>query len=256
MFAAQQDIRIYPTSPSLMEAAAQHVIRHAGRAVKARGTATLALAGGSTPKTLYALLATPPCRTQLDWTRIHFFWGDERHVPPDHRDSNYRMTHESFLRHMPVAPDHIHRVPSEIPDARIVASRYEDMIRRYFAVFAPDVPRFDCMLLGMGPDGHTASLFPGTQAVHEQHRLVAASWVDTLQTYRITCTPVLFNHARHVTFLIQGKHKAHMLRTALEGALQPDTCPVHSIRPRSGTLTWFVDEEAASELTRLPQADM
>ncbi|MDD9820943.1 MAG: 6-phosphogluconolactonase [Nitrospira sp.] len=250
MSSSQQDIRIYPTTAALMEAAARHFVQQARQAIETRDTLTLALAGGSTPKSLYALLAAPPFRTQLDWTRVHFFWGDERHVPPDHQDSNYRMARESLLNYLPVAPDHIHRVPSEIPDARTAADRYEDMIRRHFDVLAPGVPRFDCVLLGMGPDGHTASLFPGTQAAHEQHRLVAAPWVDTLQTSRITCTPALLNHARHVTFLVQGQHKAHMLRSALEGPLQPDLCPASSIRPQSGTLTWFVDQEAASELSR------
>ena len=252
MSSSQPDIRIYPTSPSLMEAAAHHVVQHASLAIKERNTCTLALAGGSTPKSLYALLAAPPFRTQLDWTKIHFFWGDERHVPPDHQDSNYRMAHEVLFRHLPIAPDHIHRMPSELPDARKGADRYEDVLRRHFAVSAPDVPRFDCMLLGMGPDGHTASLFPGTQAVREPHRLVAAPWVETLQTYRITCTPVLLNHARQVTFLIQGTHKAHMLRTVLEGPFQPDAYPSQNIRPRSGALTWFVNQDAAGELTLPP----
>ncbi len=243
---------MYPTAPSLMEAAAHHVIRHASRAITERDTCALALAGGSTPQRLYALLAAPPFRAQLDWTKIHFFWGDERHVPPDHRDSNYRMAHEALLRHLPVAPDHIHRVLGELPDAREVADRYEAALRRHFDVSAPDVPRFDCVLLGMGADGHTASLFPGARPVCEPHRLVAAPWVEPLRTHRITVTPMLLNHARQVTFLIQGRHKAGMLRTVLEGPCRPDTCPPHSIRPRPGTLTWFVDREAAGELTSPP----
>ncbi len=249
MASSQQDIRIYPTSSSLMEAAAQHVIRHAARAITERNTCTLALAGGSTPKSLYVLLAAPPFRTQLDWTKIHFFWGDERHVPPDHQDSNYRMAHESLLKHLPIAPNHIHRIPSELPNVQEVADRYEGMLRRHFAVSAPDMPRFDYVLLGMGTDGHTASLFPGTQAMHERHRLVVAPWVEPLRTHRITCTPTLFNHARQVTFLIQGQHKAGMFRTVIEGPFQPNTYPAHSIRPRPGTLTWFVDQDAGGALT-------
>ena len=231
-----------------MEAAAQHVIQHACQAIKARNTFTFALAGGSTPKSLYALLATQPFLTQLDWTKIHFFWGDERHVHPDHQESNYRMAHEALIRHLPVASDHVHRMPSELPDARTVADRYEDTIRRHFAVSAPDVPRFDYILLGMGPDGHTASLFPGTQVMREPHRLVAAPWVETLQTSRITLTPVLLNHARHVTFLIQGQQKAPMLRTVIEGPFQPDAYPSQHICPQPGALTWFVNQDAAGEL--------
>ncbi len=253
MPASQQDIRIYPTTPSLMEAVAQHLMQQAALAITARHTCTLALAGGSTPKSLYARLAAPPFRAQLDWANIHCFWGDERHVPPDHQDSNYRMTHEALLQHLPIAPDHIHRMPAELPDAREAADRYEDILRRHFAVSAPDVPRFDCVLLGMGPDGHTASLFPGTPAVRESRRLVTAAWVDTLQTYRITCTPVLLNHARQVTFLVQGKEKASMLRTVLEGPRQPDACPSQMIRPQPGALTWFINQDAAGELTIPPR---
>ncbi len=235
-----------------MEAAAEHVVHLACEAINARRTFTVALAGGATPKRLYELLATPPFRARPDWTKVHVFWGDERHVPPEHRDSNYRMAHEALLRHLPVPPNHIHRVPGELPDARVAAERYEDEIRRHFAVAAPDVPSFDCMLLGMGPDGHTASLFPGTPAARESHHLVTAPWVDTLQTHRITCTPVLINHARHVTFLIQGAQKASMLRTVLEGPFQPDARPAQGIRPQSGSLTWFVDQDAAGALTCQP----
>ncbi len=249
MPASRQDIRIQPDSRSLMEAAAQHVIHQARRAIKERNSFTLALAGGSTPKGLYALLATPSFHTQLDWTKIHFFWGDERHVPPEHRDSNYRMAHEALLRHLPISMDHIHRMPSELPDAQRAADRYEDVLRAQFDVSESDVPRFDYILLGMGGDGHTASLFPGTEAVHERHRLVAAPWVDMLRAYRITFTPVLLNHARQVTFLIHGREKAHMLHTVLEGPLEPDSFPSQIIRPRPGNLTWFVSQEAAGELT-------
>ena len=252
MSSSQPDIRIYPTSPSLMEAATRHIIQHACRAITARNTFTLALAGGSTPTSLYALLATPPFRTQLDWTKIHFFWGDERHVPPDHQDSNYRMAHETLLRHLPVAPDHIHRMSGELPDAWKVADHYEDVLRRHFAVAAPAIPRFDCILLGMGPDGHTASLFPGTSAIHESRRLVAAPWVEQFQAYRITCTPLLLNHARQVTFLVQGVKKSRMLHTVIDGPVQPDRYPSQSIRPQSGTLTWFVDQDAGGELTIPP----
>ena len=248
---SQRDIHVYPTSQALLEAAAQHLLDHARQAIETRNSFTIALAGGSTPKGLYAMLAAPPFRSQLDWTKIRFFWGDERHVPPDHADSNYRMAHEALLSHLPISMAHVHRVPSELPDAQTVADQYEAVLRKQFEVSGPEIPRFDFILLGMGPDGHTASLFPGTQAVHETNRLVAAPWVERLQTSRITFTPVLLNHARQVTFLICGHAKADTLHAVLEGPFQPDALPAQVIGPRAGTLTWFVDQEAAGALTFL-----
>ena len=250
---SQRDIHVYPTTPALLEAAARHLLDHAHQAIAARDSFTLALAGGSTPKGLYAMLAAPPVLSQLDWTKVRFFWGDERHVPPDHADSNYRMAHEALLRHLPISTGQVHRVPSELPDARTVADQYEAVLREQFGVSEPDVPRFDLILLGMGSDGHTASLFPGTGAVHETRRLVAAPWVEPLQTSRITFTPVLLNHARQVTFLICGHTKAETLHAVLEGPFQPDALPAQIIGPRAGTLTWFVDQEAGGALTFLQQ---
>ena len=251
MPSSQRDIHVYPTTQALLEAAAHHVLDHAQQAIAARDSCTIALAGGSTPKGLYAMLAVPPFRNQLDWTKIRFFWGDERHVPPDHADSNYRMAHEAFLRHLPISTTQVHRVPSELPDAQAAADHYEAALREQFEVSEPDAPRFDLILLGMGPDGHTASLFPGTRTVHETSRLVAAPWVEKLRAFRITFTPVLLNHARQVTFLICGRAKAETLHAVLEGPFQPDALPVQVIGPQAGTLTWFVDQEAGGALTFL-----
>ena len=253
MPSSQRDIHVYPTPQALVEAAAEHILHHARQAIAARDLFTLALAGGSTPKSLYAMLAAPPFRSQLDWKKIRFFWGDERHVPPDHEDSNYRMAHEALLSHLPISTAQVHRVPSELPDVQTVADQYEAALREQFEVSEPDVPRFDLILLGMGPDGHTASLFPGTRAVHETSRLVAAPRVEKLQAFRITFTPVLLNHARQVTFLICGRAKAETLHSVLEGPYQPDALPAQIIRPRAGTLTWFMDQEAAGALTFLQQ---
>ena len=253
MPSSPRDIHVYSTTQALLEAAAHHVLDRAQQAIAERDSFTIALAGGSTPKGLYAMLAVSPFRNQLDWTRIRFFWGDERHVPPDHADSNYRMAHEALLRHLPISAAQVHRVPSELPDAQAAADQYEAALREQFGAFEPDVPRFDLILLGMGPDGHTASLFPGTRAVHETSRLVAAPWVETLQAFRITFTPVLLNHARHVTFLICGRAKAETLHAVLEGPFQPDALPAQIIGPRDGALTWFVDQEATGALTFLQQ---
>lgn len=251
MPACQRDINIYPTSQSLMEAAATHVVHHAGQAIQERNVCSIALAGGSTPKRLYELLATSPFHTQVEWTKIQVFWGDERHVPPEHADSNYRMADEALLRQVPIPPNHIHRVPGELPDAQTVADRYEAALRTQFHVPEPDIPRFDLILLGMGLDGHTASLFPGTPAVDESRRLVVASWVEQFQAYRITFTPVLLNRARQVTFLISGGEKAETLAAVLEGPLQPHALPAQIIRPNPGHLTWFLDREAAGNLRLL-----
>ncbi len=247
-----RNIHVYPTPHALVDAAARHLLDHARQAISARGAFTLALAGGSTPKDLYAKLADEPFRSQLDWTKVRIFWGDERHVPPDHADSNYRMAHEALLSRVPLSMAQVHRVPSELPDARAAADQYEAVLRKQFAVSGPEIPRFDFVLLGMGPDGHTASLFPGIRAVHETDRLVTAPWVEHLQTSRITFTPVLLNHARQVTFLICGRAKAETLRSVLEGPFQPDVLPAQIIGPRAGTLTWLVDEEAGGGLTFLP----
>ena len=248
---SQRDIHVYPTSQALLEAAAQHLLDHARQAIETRNSFTIALAGGSTPKGLYAMLAAPPFRSQLDWTKIRFFWGDERHVPPDHADNNYRMAHEALLSRVPISMTHVHRVPSELPDAQTVADQYEAVLRKQFDLSEPDSPRFDFILLGMGPDGHTASLFPGTRAVHETNRLVAAPWVERLQASRITFTPVLLNHARQVTFLISGHAKAQTLYDVLEGPFQPGVLPAQIIGPRAGALTWFLDQEAGGALTFL-----
>ena len=198
---------------------------------------------------------SPPRLSGINWIgrEVRFFWGDERHVPPDHADSNYRMAHEALLRHLPISAGQVHRVPSELPDAQAAADQYETALREQFEVSEPDVPRFDLILLGMGPDGHTASLFPGTGAVHETRRLVAAPRVEKFQTSRITFTPVLLNHARQVTFLICGQAKAETLHAVLEGPFQPDLLPAQIIGPQEGTLTWFVDQEAGGALTFLQQ---
>ena len=248
---SQRDIHVYPTTPALLDAAAQHLLDHAHQAIAARDSFAVALAGGSTPKGLYARLAAAPFRSQLDWTKVRFFWGDERHVPPDHPDSNYRMAHEALLSHLPLSMTQVHRMPGELPDAQTVADHYEAVLREAFGVSGPEIPRFDFVLLGMGPDGHTASLFPGTRAVHETSRLVAAPWVEKFQTSRITFTPVLLNHARQVTFLICGDAKAETLHAVLEGPFQPDALPAQIIGPQAGTLTWYVDQEAAGALTFL-----
>jgi 6-phosphogluconolactonase len=206
---------------------------------------SIALSGGSTPKQLYILLASDPFRSRVPWDRVHFFWGDERHVPPDHAESNYRMAKEAMLSKVSVPPGNVHRVLGEERDAGKAASMYEEELRAFFRLETGQLPRFDLVLLGLGPDGHTASLFPETRALHEQQRLVVDNWVVKTKSYRITMTPPVLNQADRTYFLVSGGEKAEMLREVLEGTRQPDRLPAQLIQPVHGKLRWFVDREAA-----------
>ncbi|MDA0739747.1 MAG: 6-phosphogluconolactonase [Nitrospirae bacterium] len=242
-------IDISPDAQSLMKAAAEHVVEQASLAIKARKRFTIALAGGSTPKSLYRLLASPEYRTCLEWENIKFFWGDERHVTPNHDESNYRMAYEAMLLPLAIPEHHIHRIHGELPKAEEAAEQYEKVLRTAFKCTGSQIPQFDLILLGMGTDGHTASLFPGTDAVHESTRWVAAPWVEKFQTFRITITPVLLSQARQTTFLIAGREKSEVLHDVLEGPFQPDFLPSQVIKPTTGHLAWFLDREAAHDLS-------
>lgn len=251
-------IRVLADGVELARTAAEEFASRTAEAARAHGLATVALAGGSTPRALYALLAgdgDPSFRARIPWDRIHFFWGDERHVPPDHADSNYRMAHEALLSRVPAPPPHVHRVRAESPDAGAAADEYEREIRDFFTsrrLMAGAFPRFDLVLLGMGPDGHTASLFPGTAVVHERERIVGAPWVPKLRAHRITLTPLALNSAAAVIFLVSGEEKAETLRAVLEGERQPDLLPSQLIRPAAGELVWLMDRAAAQRLRHSP----
>ena len=242
------EVRRLTTPQDLFQAAAEEVIRSATDAVAKRGRFTIALSGGSTPRNLYTLIAAN-ASTTLPWSQMFFFWGDERHVPPDSPDSNYRMAKESLLSKVPIPPANIFPVPAENPDAAQVADIYEQTLRKFFAVAPGEFPRFDLILLGMGPDGHTASLFPETAALQEKSRLVVANWVEKLGGSRITFTLPLLNSARCVTFLVSGTDKAAALHEVLEGNAPAEKYPSRLVQPREGKLIWFVDRAAASELS-------
>lgn len=182
---------------------------------------------------------------QAPWERMHVFWGDERHVSPDHVDSNYRMTHEALLSKIPIPPANVHRCKSEQVDAHTVADEYEQTLRAFFHLSPGQLPRFDLVLLGMGKDGHTASLFPGTEALHEYQRLVVANWVEQFNAYRITMTFPALNNAASVIFLVSGEEKAETVRCVLEGEAPPARCPARFARPTHGQLLWLVDKDAA-----------
>jgi 6-phosphogluconolactonase len=242
------EIRKLTTPQELFEAAAEEIIHQANSAVAERGRFTIALSGGSTPKSLFNLLATN-ARTTLPWDKMFFFWGDERHVPPDNAESNFRMANEAMLSKVPVAAGNVFRIPAENPDADAAARQYEDTLRKFFSVQPGDLPHFDLILLGMGPDGHTASLFPNTGALEEKSRLVVANWVEKLKTHRLTFTLPVLNAARCVAFLVSGMDKAPALHSVLEGDAPGSQYPSKLVRPGNGKLIWFLDKAAASELT-------
>jgi 6-phosphogluconolactonase len=249
MPATKPAIQIVTDADALYQATASEFVRQAGEAVEAKGTCTVALSGGSTPKGLYGLLANDPTwRGQVAWDNIYVFWGDERHVPPDHPDSNYRMAHEALLSKVPIPPAHVHRIKSEHPDARQAADDYEQTLRAFFHLATGQFPRFDLIFLGLGPEGHTASLFPGTKALHDTGRLVVSTWVGKFFTDRITLTPAVLNNAAGVIFLVSGEDKALALKAVLEGPDEPAQLPAQLIRPTHGRLLWLVDRAAASLL--------
>lgn len=244
-------IRIFADVESLSEAAAHEFVRCACEAIAARGRVTVALSGGSTPRRLYQLLAKEPFRDLVDWRRVELFWGDERCVLPDHPDSNYRMAREAMLDRLPILAEHIHRIEAERADRDAAARDYEAVIARVFGIAAgAEPPTFDLILLGLGPDGHTASLFPHTQALEETKRWVVANPVPQLNTNRLTLTRPILNRAREVQFLVAGGDKAERLAEVLAGPADSKRLPSQSIQP-DGQLVWLVDRAAA---TRLPSS--
>ncbi len=252
MLSAKFDIRVVVNAEELSLKAAEEFVHRAEEAVQARGIFTIALAGGSTPKSLYTLLAsnTASFREQVPWNKVHFFWGDERHVPPDHPDSNYRMVQERLLSQVPVPPENVHRIFTENSDPGKAADEYEQVLHDFFELREEKLPRFDLVLLGMGPDGHTASLFPGSNTIHEQTHLVAAPWVEKQNTYRVTLTPPVLNNALCAIFLVSGSEKSKTLQAVLEGDPEPERFPAQIIRPKRGTLLWLVDQAAARLLQK------
>src|SRR5436305_2291323 len=249
-----RSIEILEDKESLTRAAGAAAPARAATAVAARGVFTLVLSGGSTPRDLFVLLAdaNEPFRARLPWEKVHFFWGDERHVPPDHADSNYRMAKEALLDPLSVPAENVHRIRSENPDAAAAAAAYEAELRTFFHLEAGGsgiMPRFDLVLLGLGPEGHTASLFPGSPALHEHERLVVAPWVEKLQTFRITLTPPVLNRAAAVLFLAAGEEKADALHAVLEEVGDADLYPARIVRPDEGDLLWLIDRAAAKKLS-------
>jgi 6-phosphogluconolactonase len=237
-------------------AAAEEVVDSAARALAYRGRFTIALAGGSTPRGLYALLADAraPFRERIRWDRTHVFFGDERHVPPGHPESNFRMASEALLAHVPVAS--VHRMLGELASAAAAAEAYETELRRFFAAAADEPPpRLDLVLLGLGPDGHTGSLFPGTDALDERHRWVTAPYVERQRGHRITLTFPVLDRAREVVFLVAGREKAAALAKVLAPPPGEAPLPAARVRPAGVSPLWIVDREAASLVPASPGTD-
>ncbi len=242
----QSNIQVAPNADALCRAAAAEVVSSAEAAVREKGVFTIVLSGGSTPKSLYALLADDASwRARVPWEKTYFFWGDERHVPPDHPDSNYRMAHEAMLSKVSIPAANVHRIKSEYADAEQAARGYEQDLRTFFQLPVGQLPRFDLVFLGLGPEAHTASLFPGTQALQERQRLVVANWVGKFDTDRITMTAPVLNNAALIIFLVSGEEKSLPLKAVLRGRYEPSQLPAQLIQPSHGRLLWLIDQAAA-----------
>jgi len=241
-------IRVLADPQALAEATARHVVEQAQAAIAARGVFSIALSGGSTPRELHLKLASPPLSDQVEWAHVHVFFGDERFVPPDDPQSNYRMARETLLSRVPIPPENVHRMRGELPPEEAAAD-YERQLKEFFK---DEPPRLDVILLGMGDNGHTASLFPGLTAVHEQQRGVVAEYVAEVGMWRITLTPLVINLAREVIFLVAGAAKADMLHQVLEGPYAPAERPAQIVRPAPGEVVWLVDAAAAAKLSPPP----
>lgn len=237
------ELRVFETPDDLAAALADSFLEHGRAAIDQRGAFFVALAGGTTPKNAYRLLGREPRRSSIDWNHVFFYFSDERCVGPQHPDSNYRMAWEAFLATLDLVDEHVHRMRGE-DDPLQSAQQYAELLVQTMG----DLPRFDLMMLGMGTDGHTASLFPGTDPLTDNDRLVRAPFVEKLNSYRLTMTPLVLNSARHVVIATEGPSKAPALYAVREGPYDPLTHPIQVVRPSEGELTWLVDRAAAAEL--------
>lgn len=239
------ELKVVPDAAALSRAGAEEFSRCALAAIANHGRFLVALSGGNTPRAVNAELAAQH-KHSLPWDQIFIFFGDERHVPPEDPESNYRMARESLLSKVPIPEENVHRVLAELP-APAAAVQYEMDMRTFFRLPAGAWPRFDLIFLGLGDDGHTASLFPGSLALKEQSRIVVANWVDKFNGYRITFTYPVLNHAEQVAFMVSGASKAQILKEIVTSSSQ-DSYPAQCVRPEDGKLLWIVDKDAAGLL--------
>ncbi len=238
-------IEIFPDIEQLNNFAAEKFVEIAHEAIKKRGKFTVALAGGSTPKSLYKLLAGEKFKDKIDWESVFFFFGDERRVLPDDEESNFKMVDRNLLKPLDIPENQVFRWQTELKETEKIAEDYEETIKEFFALSKNIFPRFDLILLGMGADGHTASLFPFTKALKENKKIAVANWVETLHTNRLTMTFPTINNASNVIFLVGGAEKAGALREILQGDFQPDKFPAQKVKLNDGNLLWLTDGSAA-----------
>lgn len=243
----KRDLRLFPSAGDLALGSAEMIVEYLNEDIHRLGSASFVLSGGLTPRTVYDMLASPSLVSKVDWSRVHLFWGDERCVPSNAPESNYRMAEESLLGNLALPDRNIHRIHTEHPP-QIAATEYETEIRAHFGLRAKELPEFTVVLLGLGPEGHTASLFPGSSAVAEKARLVMVVYVEVLQASRITLTLPVINNARTILFLVSGRAKAGILREVLED--DTPRYPAQLVQPTNGRLFWCVDAEAASVLLK------
>ncbi|HHM04348.1 MAG TPA: 6-phosphogluconolactonase [Gammaproteobacteria bacterium] len=241
-------LHVNPDLDALAQAVAARWVELAREAVAARNGFFVALSGGSTPRALYSALREARYAREVDWNKVWFYFGDERNVPPDHPDSNYRMARETLFDHIPVPSSNIFRMEGEAADPNEAATRYATALTAKLPLSARGIVQFDLVLLGLGNDGHVASLFPGTPVLHERARLVEAVWVEQLKTWRITLTLPVIEEARHVLLMVSGRGKADILRDVFTAVATPPY-PVQLINPR-GEFEWYVDAEAAALLPK------
>jgi 6-phosphogluconolactonase len=237
----ERQITICRDVDELNRKAAEQFLGLAANAIEQSGRFAVALSGGSTPKAFYSLLASPEYRERVGWSRVHLFWGDERCVPPDHPESNFRMVQESLLSKVKIPQENIHRMGGEeVPEA--AAADYENALRRFFN--STGLPRFDLIYLGLGEDGHTASLFPGTAAVNENRRWVTTVYVERLKAHRLTLTLPVINAAAQITFLVSGESKRDIVGQLFGRSAESSNFPAAKISPTGGKLSWLVTEDA------------
>lgn len=238
----RRQIEIFPDATQLAKAAADFFAGLAESAIADHGRFSVALSGGNSPRLLYETLASGNYSTVFDWPRVHIFFGDERCVPPTDQESNFRMVNDALISRVPIPRTNVHRIKGEI-DPVTSAADYEKELRSYFRDL--EWPEFDLVLLGLGTDGHTASLFPETAALNEIERWVVANYVDKLQTFRISLTLPAINAAQNIAFLVTGQEKASTLEAVLEGSEAHETVPAKLVDPVKGAVTWFADTDAA-----------
>ncbi len=248
-------VDVFDTPHALADAAAELVVARASEAIARTGRFSLMLSGGTTPRQLYARLASRPSRDRIDWGRVRLFWGDERCVPPADSASNYRMARDTLIDHVPVPAAHVYRIKGE-DDPALAAAEYERTLRAALGEGANRnmISGPDLVLLGLGVDGHTASLFPHKAAARETVRWVVAEEVDVAPTWRVTVTPLFLNKAPRVLFLVSGSEKAATLRAVLEGPAALEALPAQRIASRGHSPLWMVDRAAAGLLARTRHA--